>query len=794
MKILYSWLKDYIDVNLTPEELEKKLNTLGIEVASITKTGADFEGVYAAKIEAILPHPNADKLHLVDLSAKDGAQRVVCGAQNIAVGQIVPLAKVGATLRGQKLTAAEIRGVVSEGMLCSADELGLAGERQKGIMILDKDIKIGADIKSLYGGDSDCVFELELTPNRPDLMSHLGVARELSVLLNIPLKEQKIKEVKGSGDTLKITLPCGQSGCPRYLGRTIKNVKNIASPQWLQKRLLAMDVNPKSALVDITNYVLYAVGHPLHAFDLTHLEGGQIIVRWAQEGEKFLGLDGVERALDKETLVIADGKKPVALAGVLGGAGDSILPTTKDIFLESAAFCPPCINKTSKKLGISTESSQRFERGVDIESCKEASTMATQLITEICGGEPSQINDVYPQKYEAKEFSFNPKEIDKILGVQTDKEKLKNIFATLAEKFDSSGELWRFAAKSYRNDLNHKWDLSEEAARFIGFDALPEGGGVTRTSIYFGENPKSEDMGGKMTSSLIGLGFLECKNFDFISKKDFASFGFNEKNIVEIKNPLAEGLEYLRPSLLISLLKNIAHNQRFGRHDLSLFEFGKTFCLQGGFPTEAFAVSGVMCGSALRNKFFLSKDCPVGFFGLKGVAQFLLEDYPNLSFAQIKQPAPYLHPKLSLEIFCDGKSVGVLGKAHPSVLKTFDVKGDVFVFEIFFKNLEKYFNAQEFKTAKDISVYPPSKRDLSLVIDKSVTYEAVQKVLNAFAGQCKYQLIDLYAGENLPEGKKSVSLRFEFSSDEKTLNDKEVNALTQNIISHLGKTLGAALR
>ncbi len=271
MKLLYSWLKDFIDLNLTPEELTKHFTSLGMEVAELKKTGADFDGVYAAKIEHIENHPNSDHLHLVDLTTKDGSQRVVCGAQNIAVGQIVPLAKVGARLGQIVLKPAVIRGVTSEGMLCSADELGLASTRQKGILVLDNSVQVGADIKQLYGGEADYIFDLELTPNRPDLMSVLGIARELSTLLNIPLKNKTYKEVKGEGKSLEINLPCGPEGCQRYMGRIIRDVKNIPSPQWLQDRLLALGVNPKNALVDITNYVMFELGQPLHAFDLSRI-------------------------------------------------------------------------------------------------------------------------------------------------------------------------------------------------------------------------------------------------------------------------------------------------------------------------------------------------------------------------------------------------------------------------------------------------------------------------------------------------------------------------------------------
>ena len=794
MKILYSWLKDFIDLDLTPEELSRKLTVLGMEVEEIKKTGADFDDIYAAKIVKINAHPNSEKLHLVDLETKDGAKRVVCGAQNIAEGQIVPLANVGSRLGKIFLKPAEIRGVVSEGMLCSADELGLAAERQKGIMILDSQIKIGTDIKTLYG-KADAIFDISLTPNRPDLMSHLGIARELSVLLNLPLKTKEYKTVQGTGDTLKINIHTDDTGCARYVGRIIRNVKNTESPDWLKQRLCAMGVNPKNALVDITNYVLFEIGHPMHAFDLNHLQGGEINVRWAQEGEKFLGLDDVERILTAHNLVIADGEKPVALAGVIGAKGDSILPETKDVFLEGAYFYPPCINKTSKKFSVSTESSQRFERGIDINTCVKAINMATALILEICGGTAGEINDVYPHKYEPQTVCFKPEDLEKILGMSLDKEKLKDIFTHLGKQFKTEGEVWYFTPDSYRRDLNHKWDLAEEVARYIGLDNLAaDSDGTTHATLYFGENPKSVDMGEKFCNTLTGLGFYECKNFDFISAKDLKNFAYSDKTAVEIKNPLADGMEFMRPLLLISLLKNIEFNQNFGRHDLCLFEYGKTFNLQKGYPLESFCLSGVMCGKTPREKFFLTPQCKVGFYGLKGIVKTVLADYKNITFKPAKQTPCYMHPKICMDILLDNKRIGFLGQLHPVTLKTYGIKQDVYAFEFDIKMLEKVFDAQQFKKAQAISPFPGSKRDLSVVIDKNISFDTVREVLCSVCTDTAFNLTDLYQGDNLPEGKKSITLSFDFISKEKTLTDAEVNKSVDNILEALKNKLGAQLR
>ncbi len=794
MKVLYSWLKDYIDINLSAQEIAQKLTSLGMEVESYTQMGADFEGVSAAKIERIDQHPNADKLHLVTLATGWGKQQVVCGAQNIAEGQTVPLAKIGARLGKTILQPANIRGVVSEGMLCSADELGLAAERQKGILILDDNLPIGADVRTLYG-EPDVLFEVEITPNRGDLLSHLGIARELSILLNLPLKEAPALPytIKGD-DTLEITLPAGEQGCPRYNGRIIKNVKNGESPDWLKKRLLAMDVNPKNALVDITNYVLFAIGHPLHAFDLNHIEGGKITARRAEEGEQFTGLNGNTYTLNEQNLVIADGVKSVALAGILGGKGDSINEDTTSIVLEAAYFYPPAVNKTAKKLGISTEASQRFERGTDINNCVRAMELATGLVAQICGGEVQKTNDAYYPKYEPKEITFTAKEINDILGIEVPAQKMKQIFNRLGQ-FDGSGEVWTFLPPTHRRDITHKWDLAEEVARFAGYAMLDEQqSDFTKATVYFGENPKAVDIGEIMQNALTGIGFFECKNFDFVSAKDLKNFNCDEKNAIEIANPLAEGMEFLRPSLLIGLLKNIAYNQSFNNNDLYLYEYAKTFALQKGYPTEYFGLAGVVTGKAPKSKYFAKQSAPVDFYFIKGAVEAALSKFDGIKIEPSKNPAPYMHPKICVDIIYDGKVIGLAGQLHPLTLKAYDIKTPVFAFEFTVKNLEKHFDAQQFKHVKETNIYPSSLRDLSLVIDKKVTFEQIRKELEKLGNTDNYKLIDLYQGANLPEGKKSITLHFEFSAPDHTLKDGEVNAKTDAVLAALKTAFGASLR
>ncbi len=792
MKIVYSWLKDFIDLDLTPEEMVQKFVHLGIEVASVETTGADFEGVTVAQITRIEDHPNSDHLHLADLDLGGGkTQRVVCGAPNIAVGQKVPLARVGARLGTMVMKPAVIRGVSSEGMICSSDELGLTHTRAHGILVLDENIPLGTDVSTLFG-KKDTVFDLEITSNRPDLLSHLGVARELGILLGKPVKLPQISDVKTEGESLHVDIQAPQA-CARYIGRVIRGVKNTESPEFIKERLAAMGLNPKNALVDITNYVMFELGHPLHAFDRTEVDGNNIVVRFAKPGEKFTVLDGRELELDENALVIADEKKATALAGIMGGQNSGIVDSTQDVFVESAYFDAPVVNKTVKKFGVSSDSSQRFERGTDIQGALLAMNRATQLICDICGGRPSALTDAYPSPYQNPVVEFTPADVNGILGTNLDDDTLKGVFSRLALEFNADGEKWTFRAPTHRRDLNTKWDLAEEAARFVGYDAIPLA--ASKATVAFADNPKGIDITKKFSAQLIGLGFFECKNIDFLGEKELNAFGFDPKHCIRIKNAMAQGWDYLRPTLLPSLLKNVEFNQKRGRHDLALFETTKTFALLKNYPGETYTVSGVLTGALQTRPFFAGGLTKPDFYFVKGVMNDLLSDGVKLVPSE-KAPV-YMHPKISMDIMENGKKIGVFGKLHPLTLKAFGVKTpDVWAFEFACKQLEKTFSAQTFNPMTAPAVFPPSLRDLSVVLDENVPYAKVQSVLGQTALDVKmsYELIDLYQGDRLPAGKKSLTFSLAFSRPDGTLKDAETDAAFNKIVSELSAKLGAALR
>ena len=677
-------------------------------------------------------------------------------------------------------------------MICSSDELGLTHTRAHGILVLDENIPLGTDVSTLYG-KADTIFELEITSNRPDLLSHLGVARELGVLLNKPVKLPEIKDIAGQGKALEVEIQNAE-GCGRYIGRIIRGVKNAESPEWMKERLAAMGLNPKNALVDVTNYVMFELGNPLHAFDLREVEGGKVIVRNAVPGEKFTVLGGRELTLTENCLLIADEKKATALAGIMGGKDSGIQDDTQDIFLEAAYFNPPTINKTVKKFAISSDSSQRFERGTDIEGAMLAMRRASELFVQICGGVASELNDVYPQKFENKTVEFTPAEVNAILGTNLPDEQLKDIFARLASKFDASGNVWKFTAPTHRRDLNHKWDLAEEAARFAGYDNIPVS--ATRAHVVFADNPKGIDLGKRYANALIGAGFCECKNIDFVGGKELKLFGADEKFCIRVKNALAQGWDYLRPTLLPSLIKNVESNLRFGNANLKLFETSKTFQNMKGFPVENYTVAGVLTGHVEAEKFFGAPQRPVDFYWLKGLLQTVLAG-AEITFVPSKNAPVYMHPKICMDIVAGGKAIGVFGKLHPLTLKALDVKTtDVWAFEFATKLLEKTYNAQDFKPAQEIAVFPPSLRDLSVVLGADVTYAQITSALDKtpLDVELAYHLIDVYQGEHLPQGKKSVTFSLAFSKKDGTLKDKEIDAAFARIVEQLKTQVGAELR
>jgi phenylalanyl-tRNA synthetase beta chain len=795
MIILQSWLSDYVDVNLSAKELADKFTSIGIEVDSMEEIGANFSGVHVAQITKIEKHPNADKLFLVTLDTGSDKQTVVCGAKNIEVGQKVPLARVGAKLPGDfTLTKAKIRGIESQGMICSAKELNVGDKDASGIMVFDDNAKIGHDVSKMFD-EKDCIFDLAIIPNRPDLLSHLGVARELATALKQPLKEPVKLKISETKETIPVKIHAPE-GCPRYTGRIIKNVNACESPLWLKKRLKAIGVNPKNALVDVTNYILHDLGQPVHAFDFDLLFSKQIEIEWAKQGESFTSLDNTELTLSPEMLMICDGDKPEAIAGVMGGLETAVTEKTKNIYLESAYFDPICISKSSKKANIKSDASKRFEGGCDITILNYASAKVAYLLREICGDgvEICQITDDYPKEHKTKIIEFVPEDITKVLGMEIPEKDMLDILKRIGKNVEK-GKKWKFEVPLHRHDLETKWDLAEEAAKFYGYDSIPEG---PCDIVSFPQTaPKTQSVIENISNTLAGLGFCEIRSFDFISVRETLTYTTNPDGELKLANPLSSDHVYLRGSLLPSLLKAATANERKGTAQYKIFEIGKAYKNQKHHFESNF-VAGLMCGNYPSKTFWKTGETkPLDFYHLKGVMETLIGDTKGAELVPSKTAKDFIHPKLSMDICLNKEIIGTFGKIHPVSVSKFELKGkDVWYFEL---NIDKTVAVSE--SIRDTKVvmpfeFPTSWRDISFTIDKNVDYSHVSDCINKHGGECLIgvRLTDLYQGQNIGEGKKSVTIRLVFGSGTETLKDAQINSAFENIISGLSKTLGAVLR
>lgn len=783
MKISYDWLKDFLDIDFTAKELAQKLVSLGIEVSSVYKAGADFSGVVTAEIKKIEKHPNADKLSLVEVNYGEKTTTVVCGATNISQGQKVPLALVGAKLSGGILKKAKIRGIFSEGMLCSATELNLEGSPD-GILILDENTPIGEDFALMQG--SDTVLELEITPNRGDLLSHYGIARELAVSLDIPSKIPKPETFKETGECIPVKITDTQ-GCKRYFARVIKNVTIKESPQWLKKRLKAIGVNPKNGVVDITNYVLHELGQPLHAFDLDKVEG-KINVRRAKK-ESFISLDGEKLDLNEKCLVIADDKKPLALAGVIGGADCAVSQNTRNILLESAYFSPPAINTTAREFNLRTDASYRFERGCDIEIAKLASDRATALILEICTGNSTKALDVYHEPFKSDKINFDPDFINKLLGTKISRENIASILSSLDAKLETKGNLWTFHTQSHRHDLKTKWDLAEEVARFYGYSEIPDE--IIPVIIPFSKEDEFSAVLGDLQKKLAGLGFYEVKNYDFLSEKDIKIWAL--KNSILLKNPISTDLSFLKTSLFPGIMKSFLFNESRNTQVPWLFEISRVYFPSRNKPVENTRCSAVLSGKIpFRNFWGCQKSEELNFYHLKGIVTTLLAGF-EIKFTGEKNPPHFLRPDLSAGIDYGGKNIGFMGKLDKKILQILGVKTkNIWVFD---------FSMSEFRNKppieiKRISKYPASWRDLSLVADKSLGCQTILNAIEKINNEklLSAELIDIYEGEKLPSNKKSMTFRLIFSDPAKTLTDKEIDSFINDTLAGLKQKLKIDLR
>jgi phenylalanyl-tRNA synthetase beta chain len=716
----------------------------------------------------------------------------------VASGQKIALARVGAVLPGGfKIERSKIRGVESQGMICSRKELGL-GEDGDGIWVLDPGAPVGQDVAASLG-ESDAILEVEFTPNRPDCLSHLGLARELSAYFRIPLK-QKPAPVVPPG-----VIPCGglqveaTQACPRYVGRSFEGLAIGPSPSWLAAKLESVGLRPINTLVDITNYLLMDVGQPMHAFDADTLEGG-VLVRFAKPGETIVALDEKRYALTERCLVIADQKKPVAVAGVMGGRDTGVTEKTKRAFLESATFDPPTVRRTSQALRLKSDASHRFERGTDPEAAWTASLRATELIFKLCGRgvRSSEAADCRTPAAPPAPIRVTSGRINAILGSAFAPDAVESTLRCIGAGLEKQGDQMSFTAPSYRRDLATPWDLAEEVARLAGYENIPYR--CAPMTLAPSRALTSQSLADRTRQRLAGLGLCEAYNYDFISDK-LAAQARLQVRLIRVKNPLSEEYASLRPTLLVGLLNNARLNLNSGAESVRLFELGKIYAPAGSGVAESSQVAGLLLGPAAKH-WTAPRGRRLGFFDAKGVVSELLAGIPGwdwlpLSDAEAGQSPsdPLFHPRASLRLRHAKGALGTMGMLHPTVARAWDMeREEACLFQIDLDLLAQLERPQA--RFASFSVLPQSSRDLSFLVDAAVRYGAVLEAVRA-AGVAELrdvELVDKFIGQGVPAGQQSLTMRLHFGLAERTLKDSEVAAAMERILAELQRRHGATLR
>jgi len=807
MKISYNWIKQFLKIDSNSEEVAAILTDLGLEVEIVEKyqsVKGGLEGVVVGHVLTCNKHPDADRLNITTVDLGDGIPvQIVCGATNVAKGLKVPVATIGTKLFDKdgndfEIKKGKIRGQESHGMICAEDELGL-GTSHDGIMILDSEIKAGTPASIVFNIENDEVFEIGLTPNRADAMSHMGVARDLRAGLlqknaALELITPSVSKFKVDKRTLKIDIHVEDSKlAPRYCGVTISGVSIKPSPDWLQNRLKAIGLSPKNNVIDVTNYVLHELGQPLHAFDAAMIHG-KITVKTITSGTKFVTLDDVERTLDIEDLMICDDKGPLCMAGVYGGKNSGVSESTTLIFLESAYFNPVTIRKTAKRHGLSTDASFRFERGIDPEITEYALKRAALLIQEVAGGEiTSDIIDVYPKKLEDFSVFLNYEKAFKLIGQELPKETIKKILASLDIKVNSSSDAGLgLTIPAYRVDVQRDVDVIEEILRVYGYNNISFS---KKLNASVANSSRTEDykVQNIIATQLNSLGFHEMMA-NSLTMPEYVKLSelLKDENNVTILNPLSKDLSVMRQSMLFSGLEAISYNINRRNSDLKLFEFGKSYRKLLTEFNEKKHLTLFVTGNKTPESWTNAKQKPTDFFLFKGYISATLS---RLGFEKAQN-----FPTNS-DFFAEGAAIGIgndilveFGTVKKSILKHFDIKQDVFYAEFNWDLLIQLLSNKIKFTA--IPKYPEVRRDFALLIDTSVTYESIYKVaLQTEKYHLKdVTLFDVYEGANLSEGKKSYAIGFTLQDEDKTLTDVQIDKIMSKLQFNFESQLGAQLR
>ena len=798
MKIPLSWLKEFVDVTMPAPELAHRLTMAGLEVAGVETIGG-WDNCYVGYVEAVERHPNADRLTLCTVNTGNGTHRVVCGAPNVAPGQKVAFAGIGARLidahsgKPADLKAARIRGVESEGMICSERELGL-GDDHKGIVVLPRDAPLGVSLTDYMG---DQVLDLEVTPNRPDWLSVLGVAYEVAALTGATVHQPGVyypeEGIPLSGQASVIIQ--APDLCPRYTASLIRGVSVGPSPRWLQDRLRKADMRPINNVVDVTNYVMLEYGQPLHAFDYETLLQRRVVVRRAYAGEVMETLDGATLSLDSSNLVIADDRDARGLAGIIGGADSEITDETSDVLLESASFNPTNNRHTAQSLRLRTEATIRFEKGLRPGLADAALRRATQLIQQVAGGTVARgIIDVYPGREAPPRLLITGDRMKKVLGTEFSMELVKEVLTSLGFGCQEEGASALSVAVPYwRSDVAIEDDLVEEVARIVGYDGIPTT--MLSTTIPTYEPQALRDFRERVRDLLVRGGMQETISYSLtgLDALKRARDVDDDSALIRVANPMSEEHRYLRPTLRASLMRTLASNLSYQKGSISMFEIGRVYrSREEDLPNERETAAGVLHGPRSEEGWLGPKD-QLGFYDAKGVVEALLGE---LGLSGRFQPCndPFLHPGKGGAVLANSSIVGVVGEVHPLVQEAFEIDGgSVAFFEL---DLERLLQSipQQRSPLRPLSRYPSSTRDIAILVSKDVSAAQIQSVIESQPLVDRAVLFDAYEGEGVPLGESSLAYRLYFQSSEKTLSSEEVGRALSKVVKSLEREVGAALR
>ncbi|UEG52984.1 phenylalanine--tRNA ligase subunit beta [Mucilaginibacter daejeonensis] len=798
MKISYNWLKEFIDTDRSPEDISGILTGIGLEVESLEKVQAipgGLEGLVIGYVKEAVQHPNADRLRVtkVDVGGAEDLQ-VVCGAPNVAAGQKVVVAVVGSTVHpttGEpfKISKSKIRGEVSEGMICAEDEIGL-GESHAGIMVLDADAPVGTPAKEYFKLNDDYLFEIGLTPNRADAASHLGTARDIAAFLKQGVTKPDVPAFKVDNESLTIPVTIeAEAACPRYASVTISGVQVQDSPQWLKERLAVIGVRSINNIVDVTNYVLHELGQPLHAFDADAITGGKVSVKTYAEGTPFVTLDGVERKLSADDLMIGNADGPMCIAGVFGGADSGVKESTTKVFLESAYFNPVSVRKTSKRHGLKTDASFRFERGVDPDITVFALQRAALLIQEVAGGSiSSQISDIYSTPVQPFAVEVTYKNIDRLIGKAIGIDTIRAIIAALdIQIVNETAEGLSLLVPPYRVDVTREVDVIEEVLRIYGYNNI-EIPTQIRASLNNSQRPEKDTVQNAISDLLTANAFNEILCNSLTS----SAYAESLDSAVKLLNPLSSDLDIMRQTLLYSGLEAIAYNQNRRQADLKFYEFGKTYAFADEKYTEVQRLSIFITGG-VSAEHWDKKSGAVSFYNLKAVVDGVLE---RLNITDVSVDEVHDHElAYGLQYNKGNKTIARFGAVLPAALKKAGVEKEVFYADLNFDVLLNIVKKNKIVN-KELSKFPAVRRDLSMLVDTAVTFGQLKQIAQRTERKLltEVSVFDVYQGDKLPAGKKSYALSFILQDEEKTLTDKAIDAIMQKLIYNFGKEAGAEIR